>query len=150
MITVGRQVAGMRVCAARAAPQAQRRGVAARAASRGNRRNLFAGLSVAVGLLVSQKSEAVTIDELMERTKANKEVNDKKRLATSYANLARSRTVDDGTCEFPKNFIGCENLAELDKVKFLSDDLDIECEGTADGAACRSKRAGSPPSFLGL
>jgi photosystem I subunit PsaN len=32
------------------------------------------------------------------RSAANKELNDKKRLATSSANVARSRTVTDGTC----------------------------------------------------
>lgn len=40
--------------------------------------------------------------DLLARSEANKELNDKKRLATSYANLARSRTVSDGTCKFPK------------------------------------------------
>ena len=32
----------------------------------------------------------------------NKALNDKKRLATSGANFARSRTVTDGTCKFPE------------------------------------------------
>ena len=45
------------------------------------------------------------------------ELNNKKRLATSGANFARSRTVTDGTCSFPKNWFGCENLAETGNVK---------------------------------
>jgi len=87
---------------------------------------------------------------MLERSNANKELNDKKRKATSGANLARSRTVTDGTCAFPNNLIGCENLAELGDVKYLSDDIKLECEGTPDDEACRAKRKGSPPSFLGV
>lgn len=49
------------------------------------------------------------VDALLVRSADNKALNDKKRLATSYANLARSRTVTDGTCAFPDNLIGCEN-----------------------------------------
>ena len=87
---------------------------------------------------------------MLENSQKNKELNDKKRAATSGANLERSRTVTDGYCQFPNNLIGCENLAELGDVKYLSDDLKLECEGTADGEACRAKRNGSPPSFLGV
>ena len=36
--------------------------------------------------------------DLLAKSSANKELNDKKRLATSSANLARTRTVADGTC----------------------------------------------------
>ena len=35
-------------------------------------------------------------------------MNDKKRLETSYSNLERSRSVQDGTCSFPQNFVGCD------------------------------------------
>lgn len=48
------------------------------------------------------------VEDLQAKSAANKALNDKKRLATSYANLARSRTVYDGTCTFPENFFGCE------------------------------------------
>ena len=40
-------------------------------------------------------------------------LNDKKRLATSGANFARSRTVTDGSCAFPNNWVGCENGASM-------------------------------------
>jgi Photosystem I reaction centre subunit N (PSAN or PSI-N) len=40
------------------------------------------------------------------------ELNDKKRLATSGANFARAYTVEFGTCKFPYNFTGCQDLAK--------------------------------------
>ncbi|KAG8501721.1 hypothetical protein CXB51_004751 [Gossypium anomalum] len=46
----------------------------------------------------------------LEKSKANKELNDKKRLATSGANFARAYTVQFGTCKFPENFTGCQDL----------------------------------------
>ena len=118
-------------------------------------------------------------------------LNDKKRLATSGANFARSRTVTDGTCAFPSNMcagvgpftvtafwlayalprvvrVGCENAAETGNVKvrsccafcwlstassrylirvlrrtqFLSDDIKLECEGTAEGKVRRTALRG--------
>ena len=113
---------------------------------------MFSLLAGTVGLMtLGEKAEALpTVEEMLQNSQANKELNDKKRAATSGANLARSRTVTDGTCAFPNNLIGCENLAELGDVKYLSDDLKMECEGTKDGEACRAKRNGSPPSFLGV
>jgi photosystem I subunit PsaN len=88
--------------------------------------------------------------DLLAKTEANKELNDKKRAATSSANFERSRLVTDGLCQFPQNFLGCENAAEKGDVKFLSDDLKIECEGTTDGKICASKAPGSFPSVFGL
>ena len=90
------------------------------------------------------------VQGLIDKSAANKEMHDAQRLATSGANFARSRTVTDGTCGFPNNFIGCENLAEVGKVRFLSEDLDMECKGTDDGDVCKAKVKGSFPSFLGL
>merc|ERR1719393_149019 len=81
------------------------------------------------------------VQGLIDKSAANKEMHDAQRLATSGANFARSRTVTDGTCGFPNNFIGCENLSE---------DLDMECKGTDDGDVCKAKVKGSFPSFLGL
>lgn len=40
------------------------------------------------------------------------ELNDKKRLATTGANFARAYTVEFGTCKFPENFTGCQDLAK--------------------------------------
>ena len=116
------------------------------------RRQVFSLLAGTVGVLaMGEKAEALpTVEQMLEKSTANKELNDKKRAATSGANLARSRTVTDGTCAFPNNLIGCENLAELGDVKYLSDDLKIECEGKEEGEACRSKRDGMFPSFMGV
>ncbi|KAK8928410.1 hypothetical protein KSP39_PZI017374 [Platanthera zijinensis] len=77
----------------------------------------------------SSTPNAGIFDEYLERSKANKELNDKKRLATSGANLARAYTVEFGTCKFPENFTGCQDLAKQKKVKFLTEDLEVECEG---------------------
>jgi photosystem I subunit PsaN len=44
--------------------------------------------------------------------KIDQELNDKKRLATSGANFARAYTVEFGSCKFPYNFTGCQDLAK--------------------------------------
>ncbi|CAH8303800.1 unnamed protein product [Eruca vesicaria subsp. sativa] len=72
---------------------------------------------------------SVFFDEYLEKSKANKELNDKKRLATSGANFARAFTVQFGSCKFPENFTGCQDLAKQKKVPFISEDLALECEG---------------------
>ncbi|KAI4317142.1 hypothetical protein L6164_025040 [Bauhinia variegata] len=74
-------------------------------------------------------ANAGVIEEYLEKSKANKELNDKKRLATSGANFARAYTVQFGTCKFPENFTGCQDLAKQKKVPFITDDLQLECEG---------------------
>merc|ERR1719265_294249 len=99
-------------------------------------------LSLSANLMIitsTQPSHAGLVSDLLQKSEANKELNDKKRLATSYANFARSRTVSDGTCGFPDNFLGCQNAAELGKVKFLTDDIKIECEGSKNNCASKSK-----------
>ncbi|KAL1290860.1 hypothetical protein HN51_059391 [Arachis hypogaea] len=77
----------------------------------------------------ASSANAGVIEDYLEKSKANKELNDKKRLATSGANFARAYTVQFGTCKFPENFTGCQDLAKQKKVPFLSDDLELECEG---------------------
>ncbi|CAN6567610.1 unnamed protein product [Malus baccata var. baccata] len=57
-------------------------------------------------------ANAGVIDDYLEKSKANKELNDKKRLATSGANFARAFTVQFGSCKFPENFTGCQDLAK--------------------------------------
>uniref|UniRef100_A0A0E0CZV6 Cathepsin propeptide inhibitor domain-containing protein n=1 Tax=Oryza meridionalis TaxID=40149 RepID=A0A0E0CZV6_9ORYZ len=47
------------------------------------------------------QARAGVFDEYLEKSKANKELNDKKRLATSGANFARAYTVEFGSCQFP-------------------------------------------------
>lgn len=68
--------------------------------------------------------------DLLAKTQANKKLNDSKRLATSGANLARTRTVQDKTCAFPQNFFGCESLADkfTGGVKYIKEDKALECE----------------------
>ena len=93
----------------------------------------------------------------------------------------------DGTCAFPDNLIGCENMAEMgvrplcqqllghvwqatathsrggkcssqrvwvglcvQGVKWLSDDLELECEGVEEGEICPAKAKGSFPSVFGV
>mmetsp|Transcript_31795 Transcript_31795/g.38434 ORF Transcript_31795/g.38434 Transcript_31795/m.38434 type:complete len:157 (-) Transcript_31795:273-743(-) len=109
----------------------------------------FVALTAAIAAM-PKAAKADLTEDLLAKTAANKELNDKKRLATSGANLARSRTVTDGTCAFPNNLIGCENVAEKGGVKFLSDDLELECEGTDDKAICPAKAPSSFPSFFGV
>ena len=95
-------------------------------------------------------AKADLTSDLLARSEANKELNDKKRALTSSANFERSRTVTDGVCEFPKNFLGCEIASSKGGVKFLSDDKDVECEGTRDGKVCASKAPGSFPPVFGM
>merc|ERR1711862_628935 len=104
-----------------------------------SRRALF-GLTTSLAAVIAVKpSRADLVSDLLQKTNANEELNDKKRLATSYANFARSRTVSDKTCGFPDNFLGCQNAAELGNVKFLTDDIKIECQGSTKSCASKSK-----------
>merc|ERR1712224_36265 len=107
--------------------------------------DIFTGCAI---LVPSYYARANLVSDLTERSAANKDLNDKKRLATSYANFARSRTVTDKTCGFPDNFFGCQNTAELGNVKYLTDDLKIECKG--NDRSCSSKSKGTLPSFMGV
>jgi photosystem I subunit PsaN len=106
-------------------------------------------LSAAI-MLQAAPAHADLTSDLLAKSAANKGLHDKQRLATSGANFARTRTVTDGTCAFPTNWVGCENSAETGDVKYLSDDLKLECEGTAEGKICAAKPAGSLPSPFGL
>merc|ERR1712118_1367 len=94
-----------------------------------SRRSLLCLTTGLLAISSSQISKADLISSLIEKSASNKEINDKKVLATSYANFARSRTVTDKTCSFPDNFLGCQVRAELGRVKFLTEDVKIECEG---------------------
>ncbi|KAH7432936.1 hypothetical protein KP509_07G046800 [Ceratopteris richardii] len=103
-------------------------------ASVGRRKAMNLALALVLGGALAQassadKANAGLVEELLEKSAANKELNDKKRLATSYANTARAYTVSFGTCKFPENFTGCQDLAKKKNVPFLTDDLKIECEG---------------------
>ncbi|OIW17833.1 hypothetical protein TanjilG_02461 [Lupinus angustifolius] len=90
---------------------------------------LAATLFSTAAIASNSAANAGVIEDYLEKSKANKELNDKKRLATSGANFARAYTVQFGTCKFPENFTGCQDLAKQKKVPFISDDLELECEG---------------------
>ncbi|KAL8252721.1 hypothetical protein R6Q59_036414 [Mikania micrantha] len=93
------------------------------------RRAALLCLGAALFATATASANAGVIDDYLELSKANKELNDQKRLATSGANFARAYTVQFGTCTFPYNFTGCQDLAKQKKVPFISDDLELECKG---------------------
>jgi len=115
------------------------------------RRAVSLGLAAVTAItLQTAPAHADLTSDLLARTEANKALNDSKRAATSSANFERSRLVTDGYCQFPQNVFGCQNAAEKGSVKFLSEDMALECQGTADGKTCASRAPGAYPSFLGL
>jgi len=116
--------------AATSSPAAKRVQVAPKDRAAEGRRAALLGLAAVFAVTATTGSaKAGIIDEYLEKSKANKELNDKKRLATSGANFSRAYTVEFGSCQFPYNFTGCQDLAKQKKVPFISDDLEIECEG---------------------
>ncbi|XP_062202894.1 photosystem I reaction center subunit N, chloroplastic [Phragmites australis] len=133
MAGVNSSVVGLKPAAAvpqSAASSLAKRAQVAPAKEREGRRAALLGLAAVFAVTATSGSaRAGVIDEYLEKSKANKELNDKKRLATSGANFARAYTVEFGSCQFPYNFTGCQDLAKQKKVPFISDDLEIECEG---------------------
>ena len=132
MAGVNSSVVGLKPAAAvpqsAAASPAKRVQVAPKAAD--GRRSALLGLAAVFAVTAATGSaKAGVFDEYLEKSKANKELNDKKRLATSGANFARAYTVEFGSCQFPYNFTGCQDLAKQKRVPFITDDLEIECEG---------------------
>jgi len=116
--------------AATSSPAAKRVQVAPKDRAAEGRRAALLGLAAVFAVTATTGSaKAGIIDEYLEKSKANKELNDKKRLATSGANFSRAYTVEFGSCQFPYNFTGCQDLAKQKKVPFITDDLEIECEG---------------------
>eukprot|EP00803_Ostreobium_quekettii_P005037 evm.model.scf_2645.2 EVM.evm.TU.scf_2645.2 scf_2645:6613-10125(-) len=100
---------------------------------RSSRRELL-GIGILLGAAaLAPAAKAGIVEELLEKSTKNKELNDKKRLYTSYANLARSRTVADGTCAFPTNFVGCDIKPFAGNVKYITDDIELECQGEEAG-----------------
>ncbi|KAH7861027.1 hypothetical protein Vadar_020747 [Vaccinium darrowii] len=95
----------------------------------GRRAALFGFAAAGLLAMSSSAANASVFDDYLEKSKANKELNDQKRLATSGANFARAYTVEFGSCKFPQNFTGCQDLAKTKKVKFLSEDIELECKG---------------------
>ncbi|CAL1379829.1 unnamed protein product [Linum trigynum] len=109
--------------------QQQQAGENQGAAAAGNGRRAAMGILAATLFATASSANAGVIEDYLEKSKTNKELNDKKRLATSGANFARAFTVQFGSCKFPENFTGCQDLAKQKKVPFISDDLDLECKG---------------------
>ena len=59
----------------------------------------LAAAALTIALVPGAKADLTS--DLLAKSTANAELHNKQRLATSYANFARSRTVTDGTCKFP-------------------------------------------------
>mmetsp|Transcript_199 Transcript_199/g.361 ORF Transcript_199/g.361 Transcript_199/m.361 type:complete len:142 (-) Transcript_199:513-938(-) len=130
-----KSLAGAKV---QARPVSRRTSVVVQAS--GRRELLGLGALVALTSLAPAAQAGLT-EDLLAKSSVNKALNDKKRLASSYANLARSRTVADGTCTvFTNNFFGCEELAPK-PVKYIAEDIKLECEGKEKGK-CASRMTG--------
>jgi photosystem I subunit PsaN len=132
--------ASLRAQSAVAARPARRSAVVVRAEASSRRELLGLGAAMLAFTMTLAPAQAGVVDDLLAKSAANKVLNDKARLATSSANLARSRTVTDGTCGFPTNFFGCESLANnlTGGVKYIKEDKDIECAGK-DAKSCASQ-----------
>ncbi|KAL4855590.1 Photosystem I reaction center subunit N [Chlorella vulgaris] len=108
----------------------------------------FAAAALAAAVLVSAPmAHADLTSDLLAKTEANKALNDKKRLATSYSNFARSRSVSDRTCAFPNNWFGCDIGAVAGDVKFIKDDIKLECEGKEAGKCGSNMNIGYTKTF---
>ncbi|TJX47404.1 hypothetical protein E8P77_28490, partial [Soehngenia saccharolytica] len=95
-------------------PKSRRMVVRAQSDNTNGRIAAVAGLGVALfsAFALSGNANAGLVEDLLAKSAANKELNDAKRLATSGANIARAYTVQFGTCQFPYNFTGCQDLAK--------------------------------------
>lgn len=65
------------------------------------RRQAFGAAAAAILLAAAPAAHADLTADLLAKSQANAELHNKQRLATSYSNFARTRTVTDGTCKFP-------------------------------------------------
>jgi photosystem I subunit PsaN len=114
--------------AARPATRAPRGVAAAAAASAAPPAGRRQALGLAAAALVAALAPAARADltaDLLEKSTANKAANDKARLAASYANLQRSRSVADGSCAFPNNVLGCDVGGYAPSVKFIGEEAKI-------------------------
>jgi len=99
-----------------------------------NKKEMVA-VAAAGALLIgnAMPAHADLVEDLLAKSQANAELHNKQRLASSYSNFARSRTVSDGTCKFPENVLGCDVGEYAGDVKYIADDVKIECEGKEAG-----------------
>eukprot|EP00891_Asterochloris_glomerata_P008234 jgi/Astpho2/8234/Aster-01322 len=86
---------------------------------------LLAAAAAVPSVAVPSARADLTAD-LLEKSKTNKALHDKQRLATSGANFHNSRTVADNTCAFPYNLFGCGNKQVAGNVKYIQDDFALE------------------------
>jgi photosystem I subunit PsaN len=114
-------------------PRARCTKMVAAAQLRDNRVQVAGIAAAALALAIVPSAKADLVSDLLAKSTANAELHNKQRLATSYSNFARSRTVTDGTCKFPANVLGCDLGTYAGDVAFIADDAKIECEGKADG-----------------
>lgn len=106
----------------------------AKAPAKALRADMAAAAAAAVILAGNaMPAKADLTEDLLAKSQANAELHNKQRLASSYANFARSRTVTDGTCSFPENVLGCDLGSYAGDVKYIADDAKIECEGKEAG-----------------
>lgn len=123
--------------AATIAPRAARQVVSCTMQKTERRALEMASVAAAAVLIVAPAAKADLVEELLAKSQTNAELHNKQRLASSYSNFARSRTVTDGTCKFPANVLGCDLGTYAGDVKFIADDAKIECEGK-DAGKCAS------------
>uniref|UniRef100_A0A0A9CX43 Photosystem I reaction center subunit N, chloroplastic n=1 Tax=Arundo donax TaxID=35708 RepID=A0A0A9CX43_ARUDO len=126
MAGVNSSVVGLKPAAAvpqsAASSPAKRVQVAPKERAAEGRRAALLGLAAVFAVTATTGSaKAGIIDEYLEKSKVNKELNDKKRLATSGAKFARAYTVEFGSCQFPYNFTGCQDLAKQKVLIILID-----------------------------
>lgn len=127
--------AKVQVRIAKAQPRARCTVVAAQL--RDNRVHVAGMAAAAIALAIVPSAKADLVSDLLAKSTANAELHNKQRLATSYSNFARSRTVTDGTCKFPANVLGCDLGTYAGDVAFIADDAKIECQGK-DAGKCAS------------
>ena len=109
------------------------RAVVAAAQMTDSKKALFATAAAVALTLAPAAAYADLISDLQAKTAVNLELNNKKRLASSYSNFARSRTVTDGTCKFPSNVLGCDVGNYAGDVAYIADDIKLECADKVAG-----------------
>ncbi|PRW21055.1 magnesium-dependent phosphatase-1 isoform A [Chlorella sorokiniana] len=121
---------------ARAQPQQRRAARTAVVASADNRAAAgFAAAALAAAVLINAPvAHADLTEDLLAKSAANKALNDKKRLVSSYSNFARSTSVSAGTCSFPNNWFGCD-VGVVAPDSIIKQDIKLECEGKDAGNA---------------
>jgi photosystem I subunit PsaN len=119
-------------------PRAGRMTTCAALQDQSGRRQALGLAAAALVAALAPSAKADLTSDLLAKTEANAELHNKQRLATSYANFARSRTVTDGSCKFPNNVLGCDVGLYAGDVDYIADDAKLECT-EKDAGKCASK-----------